>query len=335
MTSGAVADRFAGVAVTRGGQVWSGALGELRQVAKRRPRARARAAKPPRGADRAAPSGADARAESAPHARAPSPRRRLRRGAARRSIERRERAEATAALATTVPIRYDALEAERRVRRGLIEQRRVRSRAGRGRSWCAARCARGRARRRAARRLERVERDRAAPAPSGIAALRDHAGRPRRGASPRRSRASPRPWSSLRLARSVESLLASIEEELRADNCAAGEAFGCGAAQIARAPRKRAAEGSFASVADADARACEVARAQQARTRQPRPRVRARGLLAAAARGARGAAGQAEELLEGEGAPRRCASAPSGWRAVRELLGPVNPLAAEEYREEL
>jgi chromosome segregation protein len=304
---GAVADSFAGVAVTRSGRVWSGALGELRQVAsggreralEQRNRREALIARSEQGA--AAEHSARARlAEAQAQVQA--------------ALDAREAADALLRAADRA--HGDSLEAERRAA-WLIEQRRIAPEQGE----IAVRRAQLEGELAAERRaFERAERERRARA-ERIAALETQSARD--GAlAPALERFIA---AAAALGAPVETLLVSIDEDLRADN-AAGEALAAALRESANA--ESALQGRLRELAETVTSA-EVG-AQQARDQA----AEAEAELGSLAGRLGLEALPAEEELGDEG---RAALRERVERLARrrELLGPVNPLAAEEYREAL
>jgi chromosome segregation protein len=298
---------FAGVAVTRAGRVWSAAHGELRQAPsggleralEQRNRREALVLEAERAAQREQAALADAEASSAQVAAA---------------LDEREAADARTRTADRE--HAEALESERRAV-WLIEQRRAAPDQGEA----AVRRAQLEGERAAERRaVERIELERRARA-QRLGQLEAQA----------REDGELGPVAT-RLAAALESLggalqaaLVSFEEELRADS-AAGEA-------LAGALRECAGEESglqAALRALADAVTSAEVGAQQARDQA----AEADGELGtiAARLGLEASAAQ-EPLAEGELVALRQRVERLGRR--REALGPVNPLAAEEYREAL
>ncbi|HLW94161.1 MAG TPA: AAA family ATPase [Solirubrobacteraceae bacterium] len=303
----AVADGFAGVAVTRAGRVWSGALGELRQVASG---GRERALE-----QRNRREALIARSEQAAAAEH-SARARLAEAQAQVQAALDAREAADALLRAADRAHGDSLEAERRAA-WLIEQRRAAPEQGEiavRRAQLAGELAAER------RAFERADRERRARA-ERIAALetqgaRDGALRPaiERFAAAAAALGAP-----------VETLLVVIDEELRADN-AAGEALAAALRECAGT--ESALQGSLRELAETVTSA-EVA-AQQARDQA----AEAEAELGALAGRLGLEALPADEELGEEG---RAALRERVERLARrrEQLGPVNPLAAEEYREAL
>ena len=238
----AVADSFKGVAVTRGGRVWSGALGELRQVAsggreralEQRNRREALVAR----AEQAASAEHSARVRLAEA-----------QGQVQAALDAREAADGLLRAADRA--HGDALEAERRAA-WLIEQRRAAPEQGES----AVRGAQLEGELAAERRaLERADRERQARA-DRIAALEAQGARD--GAlAPATERFIA---AGAALAAPLEALLAAIDEELRADS-AAGEALSVALRECASA--ESALQGRLRELAETVTSA-EVS-AQQAR----------------------------------------------------------------------
>jgi chromosome segregation protein len=303
----ALGDDFRGTAVTRAGRVWSGAAGELRQAPsggrERALEQRNRRESLLVEAERAA-QGEQAALAGAQGAAA----------AVSAALDEREATDARARAADRA--HAEALEAERRAV-WLIEQRRAAPDQGE----TAVRRAQLEGERAAEHRaVERIERERSARA-QRLAALQAQA----------RDDAELAP-AALRLAAVLEGLGAALagvldafEQELRADS-EAGEA-------LAGALRECAGEESglqarLRELADAVTGA-EVA-AQQARDQT----AEAQGELGAlSARLGLEATAAEQELPPGELAGLRERVERLARR--REALGPVNPLAAEEYGEAL
>ena len=303
----ALPDGFSGTAVTRAGRVWSGALGELRQ-APSGGRERALEHRNRRevliGAAEQAAQQEQAALSAALEAQA----------RVQHAVDERERADASLRAAD----REQAEAAEHERRAGwLIEQRRAAPDQGE----TAVRRAQLEGERAAERRaVDRVERERA--------------GRERRIALLERQAAADGELAPQAerfvatldgLGGALEASLATMEEELRADS-AAGEA-------LAGALRECAGEESglqtrLRELADAVTSA-EVA-AQQARDHAAEAEAELRAL---AAQLGLEAAPAEHELAESERDVLRERVERLARR--REALGPVNPLAAEEYREAL
>jgi chromosome segregation protein len=303
----ALPEDFTGVAVTRAGRVWSAAHGELRQAPsggrERALEQRNRRESLVVEAERAAQSEQAALTAAQGAAAEVS-----------RALDERETADARARAADRE--HAEALEAERRAA-WLIEQRRAAPDQGE----TAVRRAQLEGERAAERRaVERIERERSARehrlAVLEVQARDDGELRP----------AAARLGDALEaLGGALEGVLVAFEEDLRADS-AAGEA-------LAGALRECAGEESglqarLRELADAVTSA-EVG-AQQARDQT----TDAEGELGALAErlGLEATAAE-EELPEGELAALRDRVERLARR--REALGPVNPLAAEEYREAL
>jgi chromosome segregation protein len=303
----ALPDGFTGTAVTRAGRVWSGALGELRQA-------------PSGGRERAleqrnrreALIGAAERAaqqEQAALALALEAQRRVQQAA-----DERERADASLRAAD----REQAEAAEHERRAGwLIEQRRAAPDQGE----TAVRRAQLEGERAAERRaVDRVERERRGRE-RRIAVLERQAG-----VDSELAPQAERFVGTLEgLGGALDASLVTMEDELRADS-AAGEA-------LAGALRECASEESslqarLRALADAVTSA-EVA-AQQARDHAAEAEAE---LAALAARLGLEASPAEHELAESERDVLRDRVERLARR--REALGPVNPLAAEEYREAL
>ncbi len=303
----ALPDDFAGVAVTRTGRVWSAAHGELRQA----PSGGRERALEQRNRRESLLVEAERAAQNEQAALTAA------QGAATeltRALDEREAADARARAADRE--HAEALEAERRAA-WLIEQRR----AAPDRGETAVLRAQLEGERAAERRaVERIERERSARE-HRLAVLEAQA----------REDAELRP-ATVRLGAALEALGAALEgvlvafdEELRADS-AAGEA-------LAGTLRECAGEESglqtrLRELADAVTSA-EVG-AQQARDQA----AEAEGELGVLAErlGLEATAAE-QELPEGELAALRDRVERLARR--REALGPVNPLAAEEYREAL
>jgi chromosome segregation protein len=303
----ALPDGFRGTAVTRAGRVWSGALGELRQ-APSGGRERALEHRNRRevliGAAEQAAQQEQAALSAALEAQA----------RVQQAVDERERADANLRAAD----REQAEAAEHERRAGwLIEQRRAAPEQGE----TAVRRAQLEGERAAERRaVDRVERERA--------------GRERRIAVLERQAATDGELAPQAerfvatldgLGGALEASLATMEDELRADS-AAGEA-------LAGALRECAGEESglqtrLRELADAVTSA-EVA-AQQARDHAAEAEAE---LGALAAQLGLEAAPAEHELAESERDVLRERVERLARR--REALGPVNPLAAEEYREAL
>ena len=304
---GALPDGFAGTAVTRAGRVWSGALGELRQ-APSGGRERALEQRNRRDAlidvaERAAQQ------EQAALALALEEQRRV-----QQALDEREGADASLRAADRE--HAEAVEAERRAE-WLIEQRRAAPDQGE----TAVRRAQLEGERAAERRaVERIERERGARE-RRIAVLEIQAGCD--------SELGPQ---AERLAASLEGLggaleasLGTMEEELRADS-AAGEALAGALRECASA--ESVLHARLRELAEAVTGA-EVA-AQQARDQA----AEAEGELGAlATRLGLEAVPAEQQLAESERDVLRDRVERLARR--REALGPVNPLAAEEYREAL
>ncbi|HXR14351.1 MAG TPA: AAA family ATPase, partial [Solirubrobacteraceae bacterium] len=300
-------ERFDGVAVTRGGRVWSAALGELRQLAsggreralEQRNRREQLIAESEQAVQRE--QAALARQREAAHEVA-------------RALDGRERAEGR--LRESDRAHSDALEAERRAG-WLIEQRRSAPEQGE----TAVRRAQLEGELAAERRAsERIERERGARA-ARVAALAAQAA-----SDARLGPANERFAAALeRLGGALEGILAALEEELRADS-AAGEALASALRECASA--ESALQGRLRELADA-VTAAEVA-AQQARDQAAEAESEL-GLLA----GRLGLEALPAEIELGEGEREALRERVERLARRRELLGAVNPLAAEEYREEL
>jgi len=303
----ALPEDFAGVAVTRGGRVWSAALGELRQVAGGG-RERALSQRNRREVLIAASEQALTREQAA------LGRQREASHDVQRALDERERAEGR--LRASDRAHSDCLESERRVG-WLIEQRRSAPEQGEAAVRRAQLEGELAAERRAA---ERVERDRSARA-ERIAGLEAQAA-----ADARLGPANERFAAVLeRLGGALEAILAALEGELSADS-AAGEALASALRECASA--ESALQGRLRGLADA-VTAAEVA-AQQARDQA----AEAESELGALG-GRLGLEALPAEAELGEGEREALRERVERLARRRELLGPVNPLAAEEYREEL
>ncbi|HEX4033325.1 MAG TPA: AAA family ATPase [Solirubrobacteraceae bacterium] len=300
-------DAFTGVAVTRAGRVWSGALGELRQVASG---GRERALE--QRNRREALVTRSEQAASAEH----SARARLAEAQAQvqSAVDAREAADALLRAADRA--HGDSVEAERRAA-WLIEQRRAAPEQGEiavRRAQLAGELAAER------RALERADRERRARA-ERIAVL--EAQTERAGAlAPAIERFAA---ACAALAEPVEALLGAIDEELRADS-AAGEALAAGLRECASA--ESALQARLRELAETVTTA-EVA-AQQSRDQAAESEAELGSL---AGRLGLEALPAEEEL--GEEGREALRERVERLARRRELLGPVNPLAAEEYREAL
>ncbi|HEY7965954.1 MAG TPA: AAA family ATPase [Solirubrobacteraceae bacterium] len=303
----AVADGFAGVAVTRGGRVWSAALGELRQVASG---GRERALE-----QRNRREALIARAEQAASGEH-SARARLAEAQAQTQAALDAREAADGRLRAADRAHADAVEAERRAA-WLIEQRRAAPEQGELAVHRAQLEGELGAERRA---LERADRDRQARS-ERIAVLELQGGRD--GAlAPAAERFID---AATTLAEPVEALLGAIEEELRADS-AAGEALAATLRECASA--ESALQGRLRELAETVTTA-EVS-AQQARDQAADAEAEL-GVLA----GRLGLEALPAEEELGEDEREALRERVERLARRRELLGPVNPLAAEEYREAL
>ncbi|HVC83876.1 MAG TPA: AAA family ATPase [Solirubrobacteraceae bacterium] len=303
----ALPDGFTGTAVTRAGRVWSGALGELRQA----PSGGRERALEQRNRREALIGAAEraAQAEQAALALANEAQRRVQQAA-----DERERADASLRAADRE--QAEAAEDERRAG-WLIEQRRAAPDQGE----TAVRRAQLEGERAAERRaVDRVERERRGRE-RRIAVLERQAGAD--------SALAPQAECFVvtleGLGGALDASLATMEGELRADS-AAGEA-------LAGALRECASEESglqarLRELADAVTSA-EVA-AQQARDHAAEAEAE---LGALAGRLGLEASPAEHELAESERDVLRDRVERLARR--REALGPVNPLAAEEYREAL
>jgi chromosome segregation protein len=302
-----VPESFGGVAVTRAGRVWSAALGELRQVASGG-RERALEQRNRREA-LVGRSAAAAEAEHAAHARLAEAQRQL-----AGALEERERADGL--LRASEREHADALEAQRRAE-WLIEQRRGAPEQGETAVRRAQLAGELAAERRALDRLERervarAERVRALAAQGALDEL----------LAPLVERFAAAAEGVLG---ALEEILAALEEELSADS-AAGAAVAATLRECASA--ESALQGRLRELADA-LTVAEVA-AQQARDQAGEAETEL-GVLAG--RLGLEALPADRELTDEERHALRERVERLARR--RELLGPVNPLAAEEYREEL
>jgi chromosome segregation protein len=303
----ALPDGFSGTAVTRAGRVWSGALGELRQA-------------PSGGRERAlehrnrreALIGAAERAaqqEQAALSAALEAQRRVQQAA-----DERERADASLRAADRE--QAEAAEDERRAG-WLIEQRRAAPDQGETAVRRAQLEGEQAAERRAVDRVERERRGRE----RRIAVLERQAG-----ADSELAPQAERFVVTLDgLGGALEAGLATMEDELRADS-AAGEALAGALRECAGA--ESGLQARLRELADAVTSA-EVA-AQQARDHAAEAEAE---LVALAARLGLEASPAEHELAESERDVLRDRVERLARR--REALGPVNPLAAEEYREAL
>jgi chromosome segregation protein len=298
---------FAGIAVTSSGRVWNAAVGELRQV-------------PSGGRERALEQRNRrelliARTE---HAASQEQEARASLGAAQEAVagalDAREAADGR--LRSSEREQADAVEAERRAG-WLIEQRRAAPDQGE----TAVRRAQLEGELAAERRaLERVERERGARA-ARIAALQAQAA-----ADASLEPVATRAATALEaFAEPVAAVLGALEEELRADT-AAGEDLAGTLRECASA--ESGLQGQLRELADA-LTAAEVA-AQQARDQAAESEAELGGL---AGRLGLEALPADSELTDSEREALRERVERLARR--RELLGPVNPLAAEEYREAL
>ncbi len=303
----ALPDAFSGTAVTRAGRVWSGALGELRQA----PSGGRERALEHRNRREALVGAAEqaAQQEQAALAAALEAQRRV-----QQAVDERERADT--GLRTADREQAEAAEDERRAG-WLIEQRSAAPDQGE----TAVRRAQLEGEQAAERRaVDRVERERRARE-RRIAVLERQAG-----ADSELAPQCERFVVTLEeLGGALEAGLATMEDELRADS-AAGEA-------LAGALRECAGEESglqarLREFADAVTSA-EVA-AQQARDHAAEAEAE---LVALAAQLGLEASPAEHELAESERDVLRDRVERLARR--REALGPVNPLAAEEYREAL
>jgi chromosome segregation protein len=304
---GALPDAFSGTAVTQGGRVWNGALRELRQAPsggrERALEQRNRRAALVGAAERAAQQ------EQSALALALDCQRRV-----QQTLDEREGADGR--LRSADREHAEAVEAERRAG-WLIEQRRAAPDQGE----TAVRRAQLEGERAAERRaVERIERERRARE-ARVQALSSQAAGDR-GLGPQTERFA----ATLEvLGDALAGILAALEEELRADS-AAGEA-------LAGALRECASEESGLQARlreQADAVTSAEVGAQQARDQ---------------AAETEGELGVVAAQLGLEALPAEQELAPSERDALRdrverlarrrEALGPVNPLAAEEYREAL
>jgi chromosome segregation protein len=303
----ALPDDFRGTAVTRAGRVWNGSLGELRQA-------------PSGGRERAleqrnrrdALVGAAERAaqeEQAALALALEQQRRV-----QHALDEREGADG--ALRSADREHSESVEAERRAE-WLIGQRRAAPEQGE----TAVRRAQLEGERAAERRaVERIERERRARA-ARIEALAAQSAADR-ALGPQAERVAA---TLDGLGGALEAILGELEHELRADS-AAGEALAGALRECASA--ESALHAQLRELADAVTSA-EVG-AQQARDQA----AEAEGeLTVVAARLGLEAVPAEEELAESEREALRDRVERLARR--REALGPVNPLAAEEYREAL
>jgi chromosome segregation protein len=304
---GALPDSFAGTAVTRAGRVWSARLGELRQA-------------PSGGRERAleqrnrreslvGSSVQAARQEQAALALALEAQRLV-----AQALDERETADGR--LRSADREHAEAVEAERRAG-WLIEQRRAAPDQGE----TAVRRAQLEGERAAERRaVERIERERRARA-QRIAALQAQT------AADRELGPATERFAAVleRLDGALEGILGGLDEELRADS-AAGEALAGSLRECASA--ESALQAQLRELADA-VTAAEVG-AQQARDQAADSEGELDGL--AARLGLDGLPAE-QELAESERNALRDRVERLARR--REALGPVNPLAAEEYREAL
>jgi chromosome segregation protein len=303
----ALPDGFSGTAVTPAGRVWSGALGELRQA-------------PSGGRERAleqrnrreALIGATERAaqqEQAALSAALEAQRRV-----QQAVDERERADGSLRAADRE--QAEAAEDERRAG-WLIEQRRAAPDQGETAVRRAQLEGEQAAERRAVDRVERERRGRE----RRIAVLERQAG-----ADSELAPQAERFVATLEgLGGALEASLATMEEELRADS-AAGEALAGALRECAGA--ESGLQARLRELADAVTSA-EVA-AQQARDHAAEAEAE---LVALAARLGLEASPAEHELDESERDVLRDRVERLARR--REALGPVNPLAAEEYREAL
>jgi chromosome segregation protein len=300
-------ESFGGVAVTAGGRVWSAALGELRQVAGG---GRERALEQRNRRDQLI-----ARSEAAlSREQEALARQREASHEVARALDERERAEGR--LRAGERSHADALEAQRRAG-WLIEQRRAAPDQGETAVRRAQLEGELAAERRAA---ERVERERLARA-ARITALEEQAH-----ADGELAPLNERFAAAIEgFSGALEATLTLIEEELRADG-AAGEALGTALRECAGA--ESALQGRLRELAEVVTTA-EVA-AQQARDQAADSEAE---LGALAGRLGLEALPADVELSESEREALRERVERLARR--RELLGPVNPLAAEEYREAL
>jgi chromosome segregation protein len=304
---GALPDAFIGTAVTPAGRVWNGALRELRQVPsggrERALEQRNRRAALVGAAERAAQQ------EQAALALALERQRRV-----QQTLDERESADA--GLRSADREHAETVEAERRAQ-WLIEQRRAAPDQGETAVRRAQLEGERAAERRAAERTERERRAREAR----VQALRAQAAGDRE-LGPQTERFA----ATLEvLGEALAGILAALEEELRADS-AAGEA-------LAGALRECAGEESGLQVRlreQADAVTSAEVGAQQARDQAAETEGE---LGAVAARLGLQALPAEQELAQSERDALRDRVERLARR--REALGPVNPLAAEEYREAL
>ena len=303
----ALAESFGGVAVTKGGRVWSASLGELRQVAgggreralEQRNRREQLIARSEAALQRE--QAALARQQEASHEVA-------------RALDERERAEGR--LRASDRSHADSLEAQRRAG-WLIEQRRAAPEQGEtavrraqlGGELAAERRAAERAQRERDARVARITTLEAQAASDALLSpLNDRFAAVIEG-----------------LGGALEATLALIEEELRADG-AAGEALGAALRECAGA--ESALQGRLRELADV-VTAAEVA-AAQARDQAADAEAEL-GQLA----GRLGLEALPADVELGEGEREALREHVQRLARRRELLGPVNPLAAEEYREAL
>jgi chromosome segregation protein len=304
---GVLPEDFGGTAVTRAGRVWNGGLGELRQA----PSGGRERALEQRNRREALVGGAEraAQQEEAALALALEQQRRV-----QQALDEREGAEG--ALRSADREHAEAAEAERRAE-WLIGQRRAAPEQGE----TAVRRAQLEGERAAERRaVERIERERRARA-ARIEALATQAAADRE-LGPQAERFAA---TLDGLGGNLDVILRELEEELRADS-AAGEALAGALRECASA--ESALQARLRELADAVTSA-EVG-AQQARDQE----AEAEGELGVvAARLGLEAAPAEEELAESEREALRDRVERLARR--REALGPVNPLAAEEYREAL
>jgi chromosome segregation protein len=298
---------FRGVAVTRSGRVWDGGLGELRQA----PSGGLERALEQRNRREALIAQADSAAQAEHSARAQGVAAQERLGEA---LERREAADAR--LRSADRAHAEGLEAERRAG-WLIEQRRAAPEQGELAVLRATLEGERAAERRAVERVERERRSRAAR----IAALERRA----------QADSALEPLIA-RLCAALDALggtlserLSALDAELSADS-AAGEALAgalraCALEEsgLQAALRERADGVTAAEVAAQQARDHEADAAAELSTTAERL-----GLEATAA---------PAPLADDERVSLRERIERLGRR--REALGPVNPLAAEEYREAL
>ncbi len=303
----ALPDSFAGTAVTRAGRVWSAALGELRQAAGGGPE---RALEQRNHRERLlGETERAAQQEQAALAAAAAVQEQL-----AAALDERENADARLRAADRE--HAEAVEAERRAG-WLIEQRRGAPDQGEA----AVRRAQLEGERAAERRaVERIERE-ARAREQRLAALEAQAGEDR-ALGP----ATTRFCAALEaLHGTLDGVLAVLDEELRADS-AAGEALAGALRECAG--EESALQARLRELADAVTSA-EVA-AQQARDQAVEAEAELTGLASRL-----GLEATAAEVELGDGERDALRDRVERLARRREALGPVNPLAAEEYREAL